>query len=469
MPMPPLWCATVLVLACTGHAVAQPKLAPVPAPTTTPQVRPPDGLFEAAKADFETLPELERKAIQDALIWTGDYNGTVTGEFGRRTFEAIIAYAGRAKLPSNGILDPLARKKLLAIAQRAQDAAKFSVAIDPKTGVRLGVPERVLIKRDVNPNGGSRWQSADGKITLDTRAIPPSEGDLASIYERQLAMPGRQVTYKLLRADFFVVSGETPAGKFYTRYAIGPGGLRGFSVGYDKALATDFDRMVLAIANSFVPFPGLIAGAAAAAPLQARPPAPPERPRPPSLVASGVLVGSGYVVTSAAIDNCPEPRVSGSAASVVKIDMTAGLALLRWPAGVSSPSLAFSPTQSGGSVIVLSYTAGPDDQVALVATPAQSFSDQILAPLQPGASGGAVLTREGALIAIVSSSTQGPSGMAGLAPPRYHPIVSAETITRFVFDHVGPISNVALTEDRRTASEIATTTARSLVPVGCRG
>ncbi len=82
----------------------------------------------------------------------------------------------------------------------------------------------MLPKRDVNPNGGSRWQSPDGKITLDTRAFKDGETDLPALYERNLAIqsPGRQVAYKVLRPDFFVVSGETATGKFYTRYAAAP-------------------------------------------------------------------------------------------------------------------------------------------------------------------------------------------------------------------------------------------------------
>jgi hypothetical protein len=252
--------AAVLVVAA-GDVLAQARPEPRPA-----AARPTDVAFESAKTAFEALPEAERKAIQDALIWTGDFNAAVSGEFGRRSFDAINAYLTRAKQPANGMLDAQTRKALLASAQRAKDAAKFGVLSDPRTGVRLGVPQGILVKHDVNPNGGSRWQSADGKITLDTRAVAPSEADLAALYERSLAVqtPGRQVTYKLLRPDFFVVSGETPTGKFYQRYASGPTGVRGFSLGYDKALAKDFDRTVIAIANSFAPFPDQGAAAAVA-------------------------------------------------------------------------------------------------------------------------------------------------------------------------------------------------------------
>ena len=52
---------------------------------------PADPAFEAAKATFEALPEADRKAVQDALVWTGDFNAVVSGAFGRRTFEALNA------------------------------------------------------------------------------------------------------------------------------------------------------------------------------------------------------------------------------------------------------------------------------------------------------------------------------------------------------------------------------------------
>ena len=204
--------AGALAFFCAEGVAAQP--APIPSNLSAPAA---DPAFEAAKAAFEALPEAERKAVQDALVWTGDYNSVITGTFGRRTFEALVAYQRRAKLNPAGILDGKTRADLQAAAQRAREAVKFAVVADPKTGARIGVPERLLPKRDQNPNGGTRWQSADGKITLDTRAVLPGEADLASLYERNLAIqtPGRQVTYKVLRPDFFVVTGETPTGKFY--------------------------------------------------------------------------------------------------------------------------------------------------------------------------------------------------------------------------------------------------------------
>jgi hypothetical protein len=437
-----------------GGTAAQP--APSPPGPTSPA--PSDPAFGAAKAAFEALPEAERKAIQDALVWTGDYNSVVTGTFGKRTFDAIVAYQRRAKLNPGGVLDAKAQAGLQAAAQRAREAVKFAVATDPKTGVRIGVPERLITKRDVNPNGGTRWQSVDQKITLDTRAIPPGETDLAALYERNLAIqtPGRQVTYKVLRPDFFVIGGETPTGKFYIRYASGPAGLRGFSLGYDKTLK-DFDRTVVAIANSFAPFPE-------AAPAVAAGPATP--PRPASLIASGIAVAPRRVLTTAGVEGCPDLRVAQAKARVVKADKAKGLALLEWEEARTPGPLALqASSQAGGEDLVVLSFSGPEP--SLVATTAEAVSGGLVAPLQPGASGGAAFARSGALVGLVGALPATPRMVAGVVPPMAHPMIAAEAVASFLTDNGVALPAAAESEAQRSAGEIASTMGAAVLPIGC--
>ena len=234
-------CRGAAVLAATLLATASPAFAQPAPPAPIAPAPEPDPAFQAAKAAFDALAEPERRAIQDALVWTGDHVGVVSGTFGRRTFDAIAAYQKRAKLSPSGVLDPKTRGELVAAARRAKEALQFKVARDLRSGAEIGVPEKLLPKREGNANGGTRWQSADGRITLDTRAGGGGEADLAALYERNLSnqAPGRQVTYKVQRPDFFVVAGETATGKFFTRAAVGPSGIRGFSVGYDKGSAKE--------------------------------------------------------------------------------------------------------------------------------------------------------------------------------------------------------------------------------------
>jgi Putative peptidoglycan binding domain len=455
--------AAGLALFSIGDAAAQ--AARPSAPATAGQA---EASFEAARAAFEKLPEAERKAIQEALVWTGDHTGVTTGGFGRRTFEAIVAHQKRTQLKPDGILDEKACAGLQAAAKKARDAAKFAVVTDAKTGVAIGVPQAVLPKRDVNPNGGSRWQSADQKITLDTRAIPAGEADLAALYERNLAIqtPGRQVTYKVLRPDFFVVSGETPTGKFYIRYVSGPGGIRGFSLGYDKALAKSFDKTVIAIANSFTPFPEAAGSAVAGtAPTPPARPANVEPPRPAGPIATGLVVGPRAVLTSIAVETCPDLRVGQAKARVARADKAAGLALLEAEtsrAALPLPARA-EALAPDAAVIALIYAGGP----ALAVVPGETGSGgTIIAPLQPGASGGPVFDRSGALAAVVGAMPAAPRLVAGIVPPARYPLVPVSEVRKFLSGTSTTLAAASAGVDR-TAGEIAAAAGPAVVAIDC--
>jgi peptidoglycan hydrolase-like protein with peptidoglycan-binding domain len=452
--------AALLAAAAIGPDASAQAPRPAPAAAQT------DAAYEAARLAFEALPEAERKAIQEALVWTGDHNGVTTGGFGRRTFEAIVAYQKRGGLKPDGTLDAKARTALQSAAKKLKDDAKFAVLADARTGIAIGVPQAVLPKRDVNPNGGSRWQSPDGKITLDTRAFKDGETDLPALYERNLAIqsPGRQVAYKVLRPDFFVVSGETATGKFYTRYAASPGGVRGFSLGYDKAAAKTFDRTVIAIANSFTPFPEA-ASAAATGPAPPTRPANLEPPRPTGPIATGLSVGPRIVVTSATVEACAELRVAKGKVRLVKADKAAGLALLEVeaPRRATPPGVRTDALGADTGVVALFYAGTAD----LAVVPGETGSAATLvAPLQPGAAGGPVFDRAGRLAGLIGAMPEAPRRVAGIVPPARYGLVPAAELTKFLEGAGATLAAAPLGPDR-TAGEIAAAAGAAVVAVEC--
>lgn len=267
---------------CAAFVIA--ALLALPVAAQAPAAPAPNPQLAAAQSSFEALPEAERKAIQTDLIWTGHLNSAASGGYGPLTFRAINAFkAGQGV--ADGLLTPAERRVLAQQAQAARDAAGFRIVSDERTGIRLGVPQTVLPKREALPTGGSRWQSADGKVTLDVTTTPASE-PLEAIFERATLAdpnnPGRKITYKLLRPDFFVITEETPTGKSYRRLTAGPQGLRGFSISYDKALGPGLDKLVIAINSSFEPFPtspvSSSPAAMSAGAVQTGAPLPPARP-----------------------------------------------------------------------------------------------------------------------------------------------------------------------------------------------
>jgi peptidoglycan hydrolase-like protein with peptidoglycan-binding domain len=383
----------------------------------------------AARTVFEDLSESDRKAMQDALIWTGQYNGVPDGTFGQQTFDAIAAYQQSRRKAPTGSLGAAERTELQSAAQRARAAAGFVMLDDARTGARIGIPTKVLSKTDLSPTGGTRWQSADDRVTLDTRTGPPN-ATLQLLYDRNVAIQavGRVVTYKVLRPNFLVIAGETGTGKFYTRYDAGDAGIRGFSIGYDKALASQLDRLVVAIANSFDPF--------GSAPVAAVPHQPPASPAVlPPLTAGRRMIGTGIalaprrVLTTVQPGPCGEMKVGDVAVSVPQprpantswnvLDLAGDL-----PAAIAG--MKGAPVKIGDPVLVLSYAADDPRSLTVVAgVMADELS--VFAPLQAEAGGAPVVDGKNQLLGIVwpvSSARK----VAGIMTTSRHAIIPVDAL-----------------------------------------
>lgn len=446
------WIGIAGILACLSAAQAQ---------------QPGDPRLAAATQAYAGLPEAERKAIQADLIWTGHLNSAATGNFGPLTFRAVNGFkAGRGQ--PDGQLTPAERQELARLARTARDAAGFTVITDQPTGVRIGIPQKLLPKREATPAGGSRWQSADGKVTLDVSAGPASE-PLQALFERAIAVnPNvqRKVTYKLSQPNFFVVAGETPTGKFFRRQALGPSGLRGFSVGYDKKLASTFDKVVTAIADSFEPFPSGAAPTPAApgAPAVATAPAQPATER----FGVGLVVGKDLVLTArAAVDPCKGLKVGSRSAKLRLQDQASGLALLDVPglAAGAAPGLRDTAPAAKEAVVVLAYDGTAAARTA-VALPGEVTSDAVLAPLQPGGAGSPVFDRQGRLAGLVTANPSDKALIAGVAPQRNHAIAGVAQL-RAMLEKADARPAAAPANGELSTGAIAEAAGKSVLPIAC--
>ncbi|QEL24182.1 serine protease [Bosea sp. F3-2] len=462
--------ALVLALLAAPVAAAQAQ-----APTAGPSPQ-----MAAAQASFEALPEAERKAIQSDLIWAGQFNGAVSGAYGPLTFRAINAFKG-ARGPADGLLPPAERTALARAAQAARDAAGFRVLADEKTGVQIGIPTKLLPRRDATPAGGSRWQSADEKVTLDTSASPPGE-DLAAIFEKATAVnpnnPGRKITYKLLRPDFFVVTGETPTGRFYRRLSAGPQGLRGFSIGYDKALAPTVDKLVIAIAASFDPFPtgpvptapSAVAGAASPQPGLSPPLAPAARSNERYGVALALNERTALSAASA-VDACRSLRAGNRGAKLRLKDDASGLVLLDLDGtGAAKPiGLRAEAPRADEALVLVAYGNDAGKRVA-VALPGQSVQaggkPALRAPLQPGQAGAPAFDRQGRLVGIVTDNPSDKVLIAGVAPQRSYALAAAAAIQAMLGKAGASLPPAAAGSDLSTGAVVEQVSG-SVLPIIC--
>lgn len=444
------------------------------------QAQAPNPQMAAAQASFEALPEAERKAIQSDLIWAGQFNGAVSGAFGPLTFRAINTFKGARGL-ADGMLLPTERVALARTAQVARDLAGFRILVDEKTGVQIGIPTKLLPRRDATPSGGSRWQSADEKVTLDTSASPPGE-DLAALFEKATAVnpnSPRKITYKLLRPEFFVVTGETPTGRFYRRLAAGPQGLRGFSIGYDKAVAPTVDRLVIAIAASFEPFP---TGAVPPAPPSVAGAASPQAGL-PSQAVPAVRSNERYGVAIAlnermalsvapAVDGCRSLRVGNRAGKLRLKDDASGLVLLDLDGtgATKPPGLRAEAPRADEALVLVAFGNDAGKRVALAlpghSVQAAGAKPALRAPLQPGQAGAPAFDRQGRLVGIVTDNPSDKVLIAGIAPQRSYALADAAAIQAMLGKAGASLSPAAAGTELSTGAVVERVSG-SVLPVIC--
>jgi hypothetical protein len=395
------------------------------------------------------LPEASRKAAQEALVWLGLYVGVNDGDFGKRTRDAILAFQTSLKAPTDGMLSAPELKALLVAAQKAREAAGFQVVSDPKTGAKIGAPLKLL-----SGLPGAR---------LDFAAN--ADADLGALYMRlSAATPARKIAYKAIKPDaFFVVSGQDGPVKFYTRFDKNPNAtppIRGFTFAYPASQTTYLDRIAIAIANSFEPFPesaGAPAANAAAPSASIPAPAPPV----PQPAATALVVAPGKALTALKADDCPHPTVAGKPVRIERADAATGLVILAgdFASNGGAPQLG-SPAQD---LVILGFS-GPRVAASSASFTGGEAAPVVTAAVDKGASGGPVFDRRGALVGLVAPIAGEPKRVAGLALAAPHPLIAPDALRAFL-GASEPASEGAAS---LSAGDIAARERKALVAVFCQ-
>ena len=393
------------------------------------------GVAKAITDSYGAIPLAERMAIQSDLVWTGDYNGLVNGEFAERAVAAVKAFQKRNGGKETGVMNQPERAALAAAAKPKQDAVGWRMVEDGASGARIGIPGK-LVPQQSTIIGGTRWASARAEYSVESFRIAQPGTTLAAVFERMKKEPaGRKADYSVMRDNFFVISGLQNLKKFYVRAQARGEEVRGITVLYDQAMAGIMEPVVVAMSSAFLGF-----SATAAPP-----------PRRKVEYASGVAVGTGEIVTSReALEGCHVVTVAGiGGADRLAEDKANGLVLLRVhgaslkPAalGAAAPKgevtllgIADPQAQGGGSA-VSAARARVSDTLALDTPPALGFD------------GAAALDAQGRLAGLVSIK---PTVVAGPAPATNAALTPVEAV-RALLD----AQNVAPASAATTGTEAA--------------
>jgi peptidoglycan hydrolase-like protein with peptidoglycan-binding domain len=287
-----------------------------PKPVATTTVRPPGVQTPADTAN--AMAQAERLALQSDLAWVGEYNGAITGDVSERMVNAIKEFQKSRGGRETGVLNPQERGALADTARRRQENAGWKIVTDPGTGVRLGIPTK-LVPQQASDANGTKWTSPTGTVQIMLARRKEASPTTAKLAEQEKKANGRTVDYNVVKPDFFVLSGLQGLKKFYLRGTFKGDEVRILTILYDQAVESTVEPVVIAMSSAFTPFP--------TGPQAAGPP-----PRKTVEYGTGIVVAEdGSIVTDRQlVDACVTIGIAGFGnADRLAEDKERDLALLR--------------------------------------------------------------------------------------------------------------------------------------------
>ena len=376
------------------------------------------------------MAQAERLAIQSDLAWVGQYNGAISGEVSERMVESIKEFQKGRGGKQTGVLNPQERSVLAETARRRQDNAGWKIVTDAGSGVRLGIPTK-LVPQQTSDANGAKWTSPTGTIQVLLSRRKEANPTTAKLAEREKKEPaGRAVDYTVVKPEFFVLSGLQGLKKFYVRGTFKGDEVRILTILYDQATENTVEPVVIAMSSAFNPFP---TGAQIAGPA----------PRKTVEYGTGVVVSEdGAVLADREItDGCLAITIAGfGSADRVAEDKDRGLALLRLYGARGLKPLSLSNGTAKSSVD-LTGISDPQNQgggnaassVKASVTQIGSGGDLALSPPPAvGFSGAAALDSDGKFAGVALLKPAIVAGPPNATPAAQAVLVPADAVREFL-------------------------------------
>ncbi len=422
--------SATFVIAALGLAAVDAQAQHAPAkPVTTIPIRP---AVQKPEDTAGAMSQAWRLALQSDLAWIGLYNGAITGDVSERMVNAVKEFQKSRGGKPTGVLNPQERGALGESAKRKQDSVGWKIQTDPGTGVRLGIPTR-LVPQQASDANGTRWTSASGTIQILLARRKNADPTAAKLAEREKKEPGRTVNYSVVKPDFFVVSGLQGLKKFYVRGTFKGDEVRILTILYDQATENTMDPVVIAMSSAFNAFPAPV-------PIAGPP------PRKNVEYGTGLVVGDdGAILADRQItDGCLMVAIAGHGnADRIAEDKAHDLALLRiyGARGLKALNIASTATKTA---LDLTGIADPENQgggAAVTGSKASvpqlgGSSDIVLTPAPAaGFSGAPALDGDGRFAGIALLKPVLVAGPANGLPAAQAVLVTPDTVRGFLKAH----------------------------------
>lgn len=137
--------------------------------------------------------------------------------------------------------------------------ATYNTYANARFGYSIAYPVGILYPQGEADNGdGQKFLSRDGRATMlvygghQIDSVPVSDIYEAASKEKSLNGASRTVTMKLLKKDWFVISGYAGGRVFYQKTMLKDGVIKTFIIEYDRSQKPLYDPITARVARSFV-------------------------------------------------------------------------------------------------------------------------------------------------------------------------------------------------------------------------
>ena len=224
-------------------------------------VRMPDRLMDQARRDEQGWNQSVRQGVQNALVWSGDYNSKIDGVFGDSTRRAIQAFQAKTGGIATGYLTRPEIETLEQIRKNMVDAIGYKVIRDMQSGVVVGFPTKFF-----------NVETFESNKSLFFKFIPPGKpvtGGRVILISHAFRNDGLQAiadivygldfvpasAYRVNKDDWFVVSGESVDTGTYAYARRFGDEVKGFVLVWPESENSIYKPLAVAMYNSLESIP----------------------------------------------------------------------------------------------------------------------------------------------------------------------------------------------------------------------
>ncbi|WBV44388.1 S1C family serine protease [Pseudoroseomonas cervicalis] len=186
--------------------------------------------WESTQVDPRAMPVRSRILLQDALIWSGHYNGLLDGGWGPASEEAMNRWRATRGLQPAASYPARDLLALFVQGARLREQWGWREARDPATGAVYGYPSAFVTPRPAADGSGLDFDGTLSGFGMSIRKFGDMPGGIGAVFDRVARESGAAPSYRLDRPDRQAMIVEGPRGSAYFRFEKVDGAWVGISV-----------------------------------------------------------------------------------------------------------------------------------------------------------------------------------------------------------------------------------------------